>query len=624
MTIQNDYAEKSTDFETIIQMAQFYYDNRLYSCASTEFMWAASCTSDKNLKYSCLIKAVESYSRDNISPYDLDHILNRAIEMLPKRPEAYWLRAKLFSDIDYEKCYHSASTGLGVSDFMNTPLAFSIGYKNKYSLYMQKAIFGWWMNYYDESLDILHTLREKFYDDLDESQQLDLSINLMNLYADTAIRYDSSKYKKMAVKFSALKDIQNNFAKNYQDLFVLTATNGKKSGRYIEIGTREPVHNNPTFLLEKEFGWTGFSFVFDEDIQQKYANQRKNSSKTVNPRDFKYSSYFYDVFDNKEFDFLYLDCYAAADSFDIIKKIPFDEYKFNVVVFSHKDFCSLDREIKEKTRNFLTEKGYLLAGSNISSNNRTSEEDWWILPKFEQNILDIVSFDNSIKNAEHFMFGTLEKTSQTIKTNDDTDNTKSYRFNSIKTIYKQKPRVWIVDDFYNNPDEIREFALSQEYHQGGIGRGYIGRRTYEQFLFPGLKEEFERIMGMKITQWEEHGMNGRFQTNWAGDPLVFHADSQTYAGMIYLTPKAPYSCGTTLLAHKKTRIRHVTEEGSDRCFVQGNLDGTVYEPVDVIGNVYNRLAIFDAQCLHTASNYFGYDAHTGRLWQMFFFDAEKI
>ena len=196
------------------------------------------------------------------------------------------------------------------------------------------------------------------------------------------------------------------------------------------------------------------------------------------------------------------------------------------------------------------------------------------------------------------------------------------------TVEPQKT-VWVVDNFYKNPDLVREHALSREYHIGGIGRGYIGNRTYEQFLFPGLKEKFEEIMGKKITKWEEHGMNGRFQYCWGGQPQVWHCDSQQWGGMIYLTPDAPYSCGTSLYAHKKTRARSYHQPGHDinwngdvpEMLSSQHLDGTYFEPVDVMGNVYNRLVIFDASCVHSSSGYFGHLKETCRLWQMFFFDT---
>jgi hypothetical protein len=189
-----------------------------------------------------------------------------------------------------------------------------------------------------------------------------------------------------------------------------------------------------------------------------------------------------------------------------------------------------------------------------------------------------------------------------------------------------KSTCWAVDNFYENPNEVRKFALEQSYLEGGLGRGFIGRRTEQQFLFPGLKERFEEIVGRKITKWEEHGMNGRFQVAWSGEPLVYHCDNQQWGGMLYLTPDAPYSCGTSLYGHKQTRARTYYDEGWDAAWTNipgdPHLDGTPFEPVDVLGNVYNRLVIFDASCIHSASQYFGTTLETGRLWQMFFFDTE--
>lgn len=185
-----------------------------------------------------------------------------------------------------------------------------------------------------------------------------------------------------------------------------------------------------------------------------------------------------------------------------------------------------------------------------------------------------------------------------------------------------KKGVWIIDNFYKDPDAVRAFALAQEYEEGGIGKYYIGNRTKEQFLFPGLKEEFERVIGQKITRWEEHGMNGKFQYCTEGQPLAHHCDNQRWAGMLYLTPNAPYSTGTSTFALKNSDIRHLDHPEIHRAFRPGsqNLDRTIFDPVDVLGNVYNRLVIFNAGYLHSPSEYFGYTKENCRLWQMFFFD----
>lgn len=167
--------------------------------------------------------------------------------------------------------------------------------------------------------------------------------------------------------------------------------------------------------------------------------------------------------------------------------------------------------------------------------------------------------------------------------------------------------------------------MSEEFSDGGFGMGYIGKRTIKQYLFDGLKERFEDIIGQKIKRWQEHDMNGKFQITYAGQPLVYHCDAQKWAGMIYLTPDAPFECGTTLYAHKKTRARSYYDNGWDYSWKDVHLgdlhlDGTFFEPVDVLGNVYNRLVIFDGSNIHSASKYFGQIDSNARLWHMFFFD----
>jgi hypothetical protein len=129
-------------------------------------------------------------------------------------------------------------------------------------------------------------------------------------------------------------------------------------------------------------------------------------------------------------------------------------------------------------------------------------------------------------------------------------------------------------------------------------------------------------MGEKISCWEEHSMNGRFQYNMEGEPLVYHCDDQKWAAMLYLTPNAPYDTGTGTYALKGTDIIHSSHPEIMRCFRPGsqNLDRTIFEPVDIVGNVYNRLVIFNSGYLHSSKGYFGYNQENCRLWQMFFFD----
>ena len=178
----------------------------------------------------------------------------------------------------------------------------------------------------------------------------------------------------------------------------------------------------------------------------------------------------------------------------------------------------------------------------------------------------------------------------------------------------------IVDNFYKNPDDIRKFALSLEYN---YHKDYHkGKRTDRPYRFNGLKEQFEKIIGIKIKNWEDYGTNGVFQTCVAGDQLVYHIDQQQYAGIIFLTPDAPPESGTTLYRSKHTKKTKVSKEEYNQVFKNGFLDSTAFDVVDVVGNVYNRLIIFDSQQIHSASTYFGNNLNNGRLFQLFFFDLD--
>jgi hypothetical protein len=180
-------------------------------------------------------------------------------------------------------------------------------------------------------------------------------------------------------------------------------------------------------------------------------------------------------------------------------------------------------------------------------------------------------------------------------------------------------RLWIVDNFYENPEAVREFALRQEFEPNL--ELYKGRRTKQQFIVPGTKEAFEQILNRPIKKWTEtYGMCGKFQYCTAEDPLVYHYDYQTLAGMIYLTPDAPYSSGTSLFAHKKTKLRNQNEFGDVNPFEGGFYDRTKFELVDTAGNVFNRLVLFDAKCIHSANEYFGTTKENSRLFHLFFFD----
>lgn len=188
----------------------------------------------------------------------------------------------------------------------------------------------------------------------------------------------------------------------------------------------------------------------------------------------------------------------------------------------------------------------------------------------------------------------------------------------------------VVDNFYADPDFIRDFAINNlefapsSYHKGN--------RSGKRFILNGTKEKLEKIIGREITNWNDDGYaNGVFQWCAATDPLVFHVDSQMYAGMVFLTKDAPFEAGTTFYSSKKTGKRRFDEEDNlpedyantfiGRSSTFNFFDSTQFEKIDEVGNVYNRLVLFDAKQIHAASKYFGDTIETSRFFHLFFFDV---
>ena len=610
----NELIEFSIDTENPeknYNLAQWYENQHQYAPAHTYYLRCAERSKDTILAYKSLIRSSFCYkaqgSRDGTEKIALEN----ALMLLPERPEAYYYLSLLYEKKqEWQNCYIYAN--LGVQQKELEPIIPE--YSGKWLLIFQKAVASWWWGKGMECRKLFHSLVDDYWNEMDQTHQNAVEDNITRLGSGPESQafhtYTKEDYKNLRYKFNHSETIERNYSQVYQDMFILSILNGKKNGTFLEIGGADPFKGNNTALLEKEFGWSGVSIEYNEKFIKNYRQNRTAKLLHTDALQLNYEKLLSENFVDNVIDYLQLDIEPARHTYECMLKIPFDKYKFAVITYEHDYYVDITRSYREKSREFLKSKGYELITNDISPDGKSNFEDWWVHPDLIDNniIQKMKSVVNKTQHAKNYILTPMEE-----------------QLSFFNLSANSKSTSWIVDNFYDEPDSIREFALKQEYVEGGIGRGFIGRRTEQQFLFPDLKQKFEEIMGRKITAWQEHGMNGRFQISWSGEPLVYHCDSQKWGGMLYLTPNAPYQCGTTLYAHKQTKARTYHEEGWDAAWkdVPGDchLDGTSFEPVDVLGNVYNRLVIFDASAIHAASEYFGTVKENARLWQMFFFDT---
>lgn len=200
--------------------------------------------------------------------------------------------------------------------------------------------------------------------------------------------------------------------------------------------------------------------------------------------------------------------------------------------------------------------------------------------------------------------------------------------NIIPKINKNYSRhITIVDDFLENPDEIREYALTLSYEE----RYSVGVRTKPAIFTSTYKSVFEEILNRKIlnnfyTHNDDTSTNGCFQWCNKEVPPVIHCDETNGGGVLFLTPDAPKESGTAFYEHKETGLRKLAgqdEETIDYIFKDGFLDFSGFREIERVSNVYNRLILFDGRNLHSGVDYFGKTKHDSRLFQIFFFTSGK-
>jgi hypothetical protein len=171
----------------------------------------------------------------------------------------------------------------------------------------------------------------------------------------------------------------------------------------------------------------------------------------------------------------------------------------------------------------------------------------------------------------------------------------------------------IQDNFFENPDSIREFALSQKYytkenHPYGIGV-FPGYRTD---YFDNLNLEFLNYTNKKLLiylskleniknlneKYTKFNLQLSFSYTFKDAYSFRHTDKITpgykvrYGGLVYLYPKPPKKCGTTLY-----------------------LKDTTY-----LENKYNRFVLYNSNIEHEPTDNFGTDINNSRLVLTIFYD----
>lgn len=202
---------------------------------------------------------------------------------------------------------------------------------------------------------------------------------------------------------------------------------------------------------------------------------------------------------------------------------------------------------------------------------------------------------------------------------------------------------WVIDDVLPDPDAVRERCIAKKTWKKGA--------PYTDEVWPGMRAipclepaEMEIVeaavrerTGAQRLWVQESAGGGRLNHNCVqlvgkGEGHVKpHTDSRAlcrYAAVLFLTPDAPADCGTGFYRQQLPsgalagNIVQPPHENLIDAF------GTRFVPPDTfvedirVDNAYNRLLLYKANLVHSASAYCGEHPFTRRMTAVFFWMAD--
>jgi len=401
----NKYILDSNNPDNNYNLGIYYESIDQTASALSYFLRCAERSDIPELQYECLIRASQCFEKQEKRNFTVKGLLQHAISICPKRPEAYYFLSRFYETEDrdghWQESYMIASIGQKVIEDKSTPLKNSINYPGLYSITFQKGVAAWWCGLIQESKDIFLQLlhKEKYIDQVFLEPCLS---NLSIMKTKPFINYNKKNHN-LKIKFHNYDKIIENYSEAFQDIFVLTILNGKINGTYLEIGAGDPTYGNNTFLLENSFGWQGISLDINENIVTNYNNQRHNKCFCKDATNINYKQFLSDLEYPQNIDYLQIDCDPPEITYNILLNLPLDFYKFSVITYEHDYYADKTKSFQEKSAKYLESYGYIKVINNIAPDNHRNYEDWWIHPELVpiEQYQNLIQIDDSIKNSQY-------------------------------------------------------------------------------------------------------------------------------------------------------------------------------------------------------------------------------
>jgi hypothetical protein len=200
------------------------------------------------------------------------------------------------------------------------------------------------------------------------------------------------------------------------------------------------------------------------------------------------------------------------------------------------------------------------------------------------------------------------------------------------------PTFITIDDFYEDPYKVREYALTCEYDGDKVSGNYNngnapwpGKMSKKPYLVPGLDLNVSKMLKRNVIQHLGKD-SGKFRISKVTDTSnnLVHADDSLnncplYAGVVYLNPNVIDTEGTIFYKHKPSNERVLTSKDEYKRIVANGEDKDIsYWQRELVSYVtWNRLIIYPGHMFHGIGPLFGSTDESARLVQVFFWETVK-
>lgn len=205
-----------------------------------------------------------------------------------------------------------------------------------------------------------------------------------------------------------------------------------------------------------------------------------------------------------------------------------------------------------------------------------------------------------------------------------------------------KTNIIIIDDFYEDPYKVRDYALSLNYPDPHENYTYPGKNSDGELYDENIHSMIENRLGNYLEYPKQKGQAGYFRLSPESSSFQqdIHVDPiWNIGGVLFLNP--PNQCeldaGTSFWVHKRLNIESVPrtpEEGKllgypnyeniRKELIYGDgLDRSKWDCYCRVPYKFNRLVLFDPFLWHSHGFNFGTTKENSRLVQLFFLNFKK-